>query len=237
MSLIHDALKKAEAENKSSDLPKNFLNNPILPSGKQRASKPTMLLIVLLGASLLFLFTTRVLKKSQKPFAPQPGLSAGTMPAPEDPIQLKQTALQLFNQNKFEASLALWEKLTLLFPTEAEVYNNMGLTLKKLGRKEEAYEAYTKALALKRDYPELLNNLGVLYLTDGNKEKAKNYFQEALNLSKEYADPALHLALIFEQEGNAKQALENYRQFLKLSAEIDKGLLQKIENKMSRLSK
>lgn len=237
MSLIHDALKKAEQEKKQTEPPKNFLNNPIIPD-RLKSFKPKPILFILLGLSLLLLVYFRLVKKPADPYLiPSPKGATGDLNLPEDPLLLKKTGLNFFKEGKFPQSLATWEKLTLLLPTDAEVYNNMGLTLKKMGQKEEAYQAYTRAMALQKDYPEPHNNLGVLYLNDGEKEKAKAHFQEAADLDKNYAEPYLNLAVIFEQEGNFKQALSYYGKFLELSPEVEKGLQEKIERKMDLLGR
>lgn len=237
MSLIHDALKKAEQEKKPDETPKNFLNNPIIPD-RLKSAKPKPILFILLGLSLLLLVYFRLIHKPANPSSvPSPKGAIGDLNGLENPLILKKTAMKLFEEGKYSQSLSTWERLTLLTPTDAEIYNNMGLTLRKLGRKEEAYQAYTKALALQESYPETHNNLGVLYLNDGEKEKAKIHFQEAANLNKNYPEPYLNLAVILEQEGNFKQALNNYQKFLELSPETEKELKEKIERKMDLLAK
>ena len=240
MSLIHDALKKAEQEKKPIDPSlnpaKGSLPNPII-SDQTPAPKINRILFILLGISLLFFIYMRFLKKPRTTTTPQPLAAANLFKTSDDLVTLKKSALQLFQKNRFEESLAVWGKLTLLYPTDAEVYNNMGFVLKKMGRKEEAYQAYSKALALKKDYPELLNNFGVLYLNDGQKNQAKKYFKDAIALSEEYADPYFNLAIAFEQEGNTKQAAQNYQQFLKLSPKIEGTLKEKIEKKIDLLAK
>ncbi len=236
MSLIHDALKKAEQEKKPSIAGKEFLPNPIIPD-RDKKPKTKILLYVLLGLSLLFFVYMRFVKKPSSTPLPAPMAPEAAFKAEGDPLFLKKSALNLFNERRFEQALATWQRLTLLLPTDSEIYNNMGLALKKMGKKEEAYQAYTKALALQREYPEALNNLGVLYLNDGERPKAKSHFQEALGIKPDYPDPHLNLAVLFEQEGNVKQAHEHYMKFLELSPGIEAALKEKIQKKIDLLAK
>jgi Flp pilus assembly protein TadD len=47
-----------------------------------------------------------------------------------------------------------------LKPDFAEAHNNLGNTLKELGRLDEAEASYNQAIALKPDYAEAHRNLG-----------------------------------------------------------------------------
>ena len=237
MSLILDALKKAELEQKSATGRLLSNTNPIISNQTPPNKKRTLILAGLVVLSLAVFGTLRFVKKPSGNTVPQPKIGLPMQPSAENPIQLKMKATELYKENRLEESLVIWQKLTLLLPTEAEVYNNLGLVAKKLGKKEEAYQAYNRALALNKDYPEALNNLGVLLLSDGAKEQAKTDFQKAISLSKDYADPQFNLALFFEQEGNIKQAMQYYKSFLDLSPELDGALKKKIEDKIMRLGK
>lgn len=236
MSLIHDALKKAEQEKNPQGITRPNFPNPIIKNGSKK-SKRTLLLVTLLVLSLGFLIYLRLVRKPSSISTPSPLQSLGTFQTEGNPLLVKRVALQLYQEKKFAESLAHWEKLTLLLPTEAEVYNNMGLVLKKLGKKEEALQSYNKALALKQDYPELLNNLGVLYLEKGQKKESKTNLERALSLKSDYPDPYLHLALLAEQEGNLAQASQHYQKFLELTPELEEGLKQKIQRKINLLAK
>lgn len=62
---------------------------------------------------------------------------------------------------------------------ENKVYNNLALALAKLGRFEEALEAFKRGGDEARAY----NNLGYLYLLDGQAEKAVESFRRAIELN------------------------------------------------------
>lgn len=236
MSLIHEALKKTELEKKpeGSNPPPPF--SPIIPD-KKPPKNLTPILLGVLAAAVGFLVYTRVIRKPAAEGIPAPITAIPSIPQfqQQNPAKLKEEALEFYQENKLEDSLKIWEQLTLLLPTDAEVYNNLGLIRKKMGKKKEAYDAYNQALALDKDYPEGLNNLGVLYLNDGDDAKAKTLFEKAIGLKKEYADPHFNLALILEQEGNAAETLRHYQQFLDLSPPLDEELKKRIQDKIKTL--
>ncbi|MBI4223689.1 MAG: tetratricopeptide repeat protein [Deltaproteobacteria bacterium] len=233
MSIIHEALKKAEQEKNYP--PEQSGAGAILP-GKKKTPGRTVFLGIALAVSMALLAYTRLVRKPQ-PVSTLTSIQAtDALNVEKNPEALQRIAVRLFEEKKFEASLATWEKLTLLFPTEAHIYNNMGLALKKLGRREEAFQAYTKALALREDFPEALNNLGALYLAEGRRSEAKKNLQRAVELSPEYANPYFHLALVAEQEGNIQSASKNYAGFLERSPGLDENLKQQIEKKIETLS-
>ena len=195
MSLILDALKKAQQETQPTGGKNISLPNPILPP-RPPSSKRLLLLVVLLVVSAAAMFYLRYFKAPKTSPNSQPVSVLTATNNSQDSVEIKKKATQLFQENKLSESLALWEQLTLLMSTDPEIYNNLGLVLKKMGKKEAAYSAYNKALALKQDYPEALNNMGVLLLIDNEIGKAKTHFQKALSLTKDYADPYFNMACL-----------------------------------------
>ncbi|MBI5300119.1 MAG: tetratricopeptide repeat protein [Deltaproteobacteria bacterium] len=236
MSLIFDALKKAEKDQqKNPDAPLK-LPNPILQENRANAQKRILILLALLLISAGFLAYLRFFKKSSvtAQTAPTPITAEGKKGDSSDPNFLKEKATTLAHDNKLEEAQIIWQKLTLLLPTDSEVYNNLGFVLKKMGKKEEAYQAYHQALALRKEYPEASNNLGVLLLEDGVRTSAKSEFQKAISLAPNYADPHFNLALVLEQEGSLKEAADQYKTFLQLSPNLEEGFRKKIEEKITR---
>ena len=232
MSLIHDALKKAEKEKQPTAATEETKNRPIV--AKSKNSSTNILLILLAVALAFFIYSKWMFHKKNnlnKNLKDMPTLT-GT---PEEIANLKQKAIQLYQSNQLGDSLNVWQQLSLLLPTEAEIYNNLGMVLKKMGKKNEAQKAYNQALALNKDYPEAINNLAVLYLGDGFKEKAKRLLLKAVELRDDYADPNLNLGIIYEQEGNFGKAHEYYSRFLEMSPNISKDLKQRIDEKLSQM--
>ena len=67
--------------------------------------------------------------------------------------------------------------LTNQYPTALLVWNILGASKAKIGKFDEAIEAYKKAISLKPDYAEAYNNMG-----SGLKDQGK--FDEAIDAYK-----------------------------------------------------
>lgn len=154
----------------------------------------------------------------------------------EEISRLRKTAVLNFKKSNYEESLAAYKKLIKLLPADAEIYNNYGLVLKRLGRNKEALVAYETALALQSKYPEVLNNMAVIYMTEGNYNVARRHLEQAIELDSEYVDPHLHLALCLEKLGDFETAIHYYESFLDLSTnKVDRKIRVQVEGRISRL--
>ena len=69
----------------------------------------------------------------------------------------------------------------------AKAHNNLGNTLKKLGRLGEAEESYTIAIALKPDFAEAHSNLGNTLKELGRLDEAEESYMQAIALKPDYA--------------------------------------------------
>jgi tetratricopeptide (TPR) repeat protein len=80
-----------------------------------------------------------------------------------------------------------------LNPDYAEAHNNLGNTLKELGRLDEAEASYTQAIALKPEYPEAHHNLGNTLKGLGRLDEAEASYTQAIVLKPDYAEAHRHL--------------------------------------------
>jgi len=231
MSLIFDALKKSQLESHPVKDKIVLPTHPIIPDSHFLSKRTVALLsLFVLSAGLLFF-----LRFTKKPDAlPTPGsIESAQKSSHANSVEtLEKQALLHFQDKKWELSRGLWEKMILLSPTDPSIYNNLGLTLRRLGRNAEAKESYQKALALNANYPEANNNLGVLLLEERDLDKAQSHFEAALSFEKNYADAHLHLALLLERRGNYKKARQHYRAFLDCAKDADKDLRQRVKIKL-----
>jgi hypothetical protein len=75
-----------------------------------------------------------------------------------------------------------------LKPDFAEAHSNLGITLKELGRLDEALASYTQAIALKPDLAEAHNNLGITLQELGRLEEAEASYTQVIALNPNYAE-------------------------------------------------
>lgn len=248
MSIILDALKKAEKARSQSDKNQDSSPEGSFVTDSQKSSffrlekkKPVVLLALALGVFIFFVYFSFIRKPAGPP-VPKPTAAVSQKNTPqvkqqkiENPDTVRQEALSAFQQGDLNASQAHWERLTLLRPTDAEVYNNLGVVLKKMGNKQKARQTYRKALGLNPNYPEALNNLGVLLMEEQQNVEAQSLFNKAIQLKPGYGEAFFHLALLSEREGNYKQAINNYENFLKLSPDVDEKLQGQVEIRIAVL--
>ncbi len=257
MSLILDALKKAEKERDSSETAERPAINPIVPDEKKNTDWGAKLKPIIRLIMVMMIFTgigwlgfplveKMLIGPKPKPITSQnPSPSANPMigtppslpssPANNEAQSLREEALKKFKEGNYAASQETWNKLAVLTPTDPEVYNNLGVVLKKMGKKDEAQTAYRTALGLKPDYPEALNNLGVVLMEKLMNDEARPLFEKSIQLNPQYAEPYFHLALMLEEAKDYAGALEKYQNFLNLAKNLDPSMKSRIEMRMVSL--
>lgn len=70
--------------------------------------------------------------------------------------------------------------------SHTKIYNNLGLALSKLGRYQEAFEAFRKG----GDEAQAYNNIGCMYLWRGDYDKAERSLKKAIELRTTFYDKA-----------------------------------------------
>ncbi len=244
MSLILNALKRAEKQRGPAEgSGSKPLFNPLVVESKggvlQKKKLPLILIGLLLAGGVTGYLGMGIAKKilgidGQTPSENEQATAPQQTPQ-EIAAGIKEEAIKAYQEGNFDLSRQKWEALVNLTPTDSEVYNNLGVSLKKLGKKEEAQQAYRTALSLNSSYPEALNNLGVLLLEKLMADEARQLFEKAIQINPQYPDPHFHLALIFEEKKELSEALEKFQTYLNLSKDLDPEMKNKIEMRMVSL--
>ena len=115
--------------------------------------------------------------------------------------------------------------------SQANVYNDLGITARAMGHLTQAVEHYKQALALweRLGYvsaaANTLNNLGFAYLLQGKTEEADKVLQNALAKSRQGSWPRIEAGILstlgdlYRDLGEYSQALEFYRDCLRTAQE------------------
>ena len=77
-------------------------------------------------------------------------------------------------QDNYDKALSLLTKLAETRPTDADMWNLTGFSLRKLGKYDEAKAAYEKALSIEPKHTGAMEYMGELYLTLNQPEEAKS---------------------------------------------------------------
>ncbi len=99
------------------------------------------------------------------------GGSRTTSSAPRDADYA--AAEDAFKAGKYAAAVPLLEKVVARDPKNADAWNRLGFSNRKLGKFSEALADYEKALAINPDHLGANEYLGELYLETGDMPKAE----------------------------------------------------------------
>jgi tetratricopeptide (TPR) repeat protein len=90
--------------------------------------------------------------------------------------------------------------------------------LHRLGRYDDARQAYTRALQHDPRCAEAAYNLGSLDEDCGDVEQAVRHYRRALEVSPDYADAHFNLAAALARTGRNSEAVAHWQRYLELDA-------------------
>lgn len=238
MSLIHEALKKAQ-DNGRAPLGSGLASfqEPI-GSPEPPKQKRVLLLVGLLVVALgIFAYTKFSGPKTAAPDAPSATAAPAAGVGEQDVARLKKNATDAYGADDLDGAWSSLSAASRLDEGDPEVWNNLGLVARKRGDLAKARESYEKALALKPEYPEALNNLAVLSMQSGDTAKAKELLDRALKISPAYPEANFHLALVFEQRGDKAKAVEYYKRFLQVGGNLPSHVVDRVRDHIMEIEK
>ena len=121
-------------------------------------------------------------------------------------------------------------------PDFAQAHSNLGVTLKELGRLNDAAATFKRAIALKPDFAQAHSNLGNTLKELGRLDEAEASYNEAIALKPDFAEAHTNLGSIFHEAGGLDEAETSLRKALDLQVDNSsvKHLLSAITGKLTR---
>lgn len=117
----------------------------------------------------------------------------------------------------------VWRNSVTLFEHAIEVtdgnflaHTNLGVALRELGRRDEAYAHFQEALRIKSNHPEAHNNLGTELQARGRMQEALYHFQQAAHLDSTLAEAHNNLANMLQSHGRFNEAIARYETAIRL---------------------
>ncbi|HPW45614.1 MAG TPA: tetratricopeptide repeat protein [bacterium] len=237
MSLIHEALKKAQEAQKDSIGSGVSSIEGAAELSKNRFSKRTVVLAILLAISVgIFAY----LRLKPKPgdvaaVAPRQPTTEAQQPQESDVALLKKRSIESYRNGDYNAAWSNLSAALNLQKGDPEIWNNLGMVEKKRGNDEKAREYYMQAIELKADYMEALNNVAVLDMQLGNNTSAIDYFTKALKVSPAYPEANFNLAFLYDVRGDKAKAAEYYKRFLSVGGNFPGNVIDSVRSRLMDL--
>ena len=100
-------------------------------------------------------------------------------PATQDPVELFRQAEQFFANRQYDQAADSYERLLAFRPNDAEIYNNLGLTLHYLGRPSESLRRLDEGVAVDPNHQRIWLTLGYVNSQLGNTVQAREALTKA----------------------------------------------------------
>jgi len=92
----------------------------------------------------------------------------------QDPVEMSRKADEFFANKQYARAAELYERLLVFSPNNAEIHNNLGLTLHYLGRSNEALRRLNAGVAADPTHQRIWLTLGFVNSQLGNTEQARS---------------------------------------------------------------
>ncbi len=233
MSIIHDALKKAQSAGKGTGAEDQEPGKR--PPGRKRELRSVLLIVaIVVGVVALGTIVWRVgsvmrarsimakagvsvpvqsekvsVGKVAVPVKPKDKSDSGKL---DEVLRNAERFLRLGDLNRAEEGFR--KVLESGKGDRPELICNLGLVLKRKGRYKEALGLYNEALKIRPDFAEALNNRAVVFRKMKQYAKAEADLKRALELRQGYSEAQFNLAAVYEASGKKLKALDTYRSYL-----------------------
>jgi len=110
-----------------------------------------------------------------------------------------------------------YRQALVLLPTDAQAWTNLGCTLWKLGRLDEAESSLLRAVALQPNLMEAHNNLGGVLEARGQLEQAGERYRIAIGTDAARPEPHCNRGSVLHRLGRFEEAVAEYVSALKVA--------------------
>lgn len=124
-------------------------------------------------------------------------------------------------------ALKFYDEAVRIEPANSKAQQARGSALAKLGRREEAKEAYLKAIEAEPNNASPYNDLGLWYDQVGDKENAERHFLKAIELKPNSSQAHNNLGMMYGKAGDLDKALQEFETSLRLNPHSPRALTNK----------
>lgn len=114
----------------------------------------------------------------------------------------------IFGQTGRDAqALKANKRAVLLAPKDHTAHNNLGNTLRGIGKLEDAELSYRNAIQIKPNFAEAHNNLGTALAEAGKTEEAEVSYRKATKIKPDFAESYFNLGVMLFEANKLEEAL------------------------------
>jgi Flp pilus assembly protein TadD len=124
---------------------------------------------------------------------------------------LSDLAAYYYYQNNKTVSIVLLKAALKASKGTPAIWYNLGVLLVEQGRKEEAEQAYRKAVDADPKYAAAWSNLGLLLVEQGRKEEAEQVYRKALDADPKHAVAWSNLGVLLAKQDRKDEAEQAWR--------------------------
>ncbi len=132
-------------------------------------------------------------------------------------VRLFSQGLEHHQKGELEDAARFYGQALILNQTFPDIYNNLGVALRALGKREASAACYQRTLALKPDHAGAYTNLGNVLRELGRLEVAAASHRKAVELTPEATDAHYNLGLSLLDLGETDDALQCFQKTLELN--------------------
>lgn len=133
------------------------------------------------------------------------------------PLPWKILGAVSHQEGDYEASVNWNVEGAERFPNDAEIKNNLGVSLNAIERWNEAKIVFLDAIKIAPEYSNPYSNLGISLRNLGDLSGSEDYLSKAITLNPNNPDTVYHLATTLFQLGRVKDAEEIYLKAIDLA--------------------
>ncbi len=126
-------------------------------------------------------------------------------------------AIELYEKKRYQEALDANRSALQQAPRNAEILNNIGNCLFKMGKIQDAISNWKDALKSAPKQAKICNNLGIAYYQIDENDRAVEFYKKAILFEPQFADAYYNLASVYGFKGQFRDALDNYRKFLEFN--------------------
>ena len=118
-----------------------------------------------------------------------------------------------------EKAIGFHSRAIELFPEYHDAFGSRGLAYFRLGRYDQAYDDYQKALQYRPNDDKVLSNLGFIYFLRQQLDSAETVYRKSIAINPRFIDARRNLGAVLAMQRRFPEAIEQWQEGLKFEPE------------------